>query len=342
METLSVQDKSTIHFHITHKCSLRCRHCSVKGGPEKSGPYMDLIRIKEVISQGIDMGVQSLEITGGDPLTLEREFLLEIVRYATEMGLKTSLLTNGQLLLEEYAQRLKKAGVNQIETSLYGTTAQVHDWFTRVSGSFDRTLMGIKFAKDAGIKVIVNTVVTRHNLKEIELLPQVLNGYDVDGIKISCIVPSGRGMKLTSIYSLNEEEMEKAIEKIEKGFSRTNYLFLNSLFPYPHLSLERYCHYFVERLAIDPAGNVIPCCLLPVDLKGPLGNVRTDRLQDICTLPNVEKKPVFYWISKGHSAMREALNYQRRSHNLCSLCIEMLYLLLCRNTDPSKRESFVL
>jgi len=45
------------------------------------------------------------------------------------MGLETSLLTNDQFLFEEYAKKLKKLGLNQIETSLFGTTAQFHDWF---------------------------------------------------------------------------------------------------------------------------------------------------------------------------------------------------------------------
>nr|HID58551.1 radical SAM protein [Desulfobacterales bacterium] len=142
-----------------------------------------------------------------------------------------------------------------------------------MNGSFDRRLKGAKFAKDAGIKLAVSTVVIRHNLKEIELLPQFSYGYGVDSILVSCIVSSGRGRKLTSGYSLNEEEMEKAIRRIEWAFSGINHLFPNSSFPYPHLSLERYCHYLVEKLAIDPTGDIIPCCLLPMDLKTPLGNV---------------------------------------------------------------------
>ena len=323
----SPPNTETIHYHITQRCSLACRHCSVDGGPNHNNPPLDLHTIHRVISQGRDSGLKSLELTGGDPLILDKEFVLEVVRDASTAGLQTSILTNGQFLMEEYANCLKSAGLDRVEISLYGATAKVHDWFTGLSGSYQRTLDGIKAARAAKLSIVVSTAITRRNLEDILLLPQVIHDYGVDGIQLSSLISSGRCHGSMDKYTLTEKEMAFAIRKIESAFDGMNYLFLNSLFPNPELSLKRYCHYFVEKLVIDHQGNVIPCCLLPAELKMVLGNIETDSLQNICSEENVREKPIFYWLSKGHALMKDALNYQKQGHNLCALCVDMLYLL---------------
>ena len=322
------QTISTIHLHITEQCNLRCRHCSVEAADIHARP-MDPATAARVLRQAKDMGAEHLEITGGDPLTLEPDCLESIIRYAADIGLETWVFTNAQLLGQRTAELLARRGVRRIVTSLYGRSPGVHDEFTGLSGSHDRTLAGIRTAKNAGIQVIVATVVTRRTLEDVLDMPDLLENYGVDGVQFSSPVPTGRAMDMADGDLLSEEGMHHAITEIEHSFQELNHLFLNSLYPDPGLHLGRYCGYFAERLAIDPHGNIIPCCLLPTDFRTPLGNVHTESIQQICSASNIADAPVFHWLSKGHGNMREALGYRKMSHNLCLLCIDMLHQLLC-------------
>ena len=319
---------STIHFHMTQECTLRCRHCSVEATRHTGISPMDRTTVMRVLMQGKDLGAEALEITGGDPLTLDVDYLEAIIRYASSIGLRTSVFTNAQRLDQRTAEVLAQAGVRHIVTSLYGRSPSVHDGFTGVPGSHDRTLEGIRSAKKTGIQVIVATVVTGHTLEDVLELPDLLNRYAVDGIQFSSPVPTGRARDMANGYRLSEDGMERAITKIEQAFRGLNYLFLNSLFEDPELHLGRYCNYFVDRLAIDHLGNIIPCCLLPAKLRTSLGNVQYNSLRRICSATNIANAPVFYWVSKGHASMRKALEYQKQSHNLCCLCIDMLQQLV--------------
>jgi len=280
------------------------------------------------------MGISRLELTGGDPLLLDRNLILAAVEEGADAGMHVALLTNGQHLTREYAEALKAAGLGRMETSLYGASGDVHDWFTGCSGSYGRTLDGIEAARGARLPLVVSTVVTRRNLEDVLSLPELLQPLGVDGIQLSCPVPSGRSRRSMQPHLLTEQEMTDAIEAVEAAFDPIPYLFLNSLFPEPQLTLERYCHYFVEKLVVDHRGDIIPCCLMPGELRQVLGNITSDALSHICSQTNAAQKPVFAWLSKGHEAMREALAYRRRSHNLCVLCIEMLSKLCAPAADP--------
>jgi len=319
---------STIHFHITQKCSLRCRHCSVEATPHSHLPPMDRTTVKRVLMQGKDMGAGELEITGGDPLTLDIDYLDGVIRYASSIGLSTSIFTNAQRLGPRTAPRLEQAGVRRIVISLYGRSSSVHDAFTGTPGSHARTLEGIRSVKKAGMQVIVATVVTGHTLEDVLKLADLLHRYAVDGIQFSAPVPTGRARDMANKYPLREDDMEHAIIKIEHAFQGLNYLFLNSLLPDPDFRNGRYCNYFVERLAVDPSGEILPCCLLPAELRTSLGNVHRNSIQQICCAENIVNAPVFYWLSRGHGSMRKALKYRKRSHNLCRLCIDMLHKLV--------------
>ena len=87
----------------------------------------------------------------------------------------------------------------------------------------------------------------------------------------------------------------------------------------------------MERIVVDPEGDVLPCCLLPEDLKRPLGNIREDGLAEICSPQRLRLDPTAHWLLKGHKALREELAYEERSHCLCCTCTEMLRQVGHRN-----------
>lgn len=322
-----MENFSTLHFHITSRCSYRCKHCSADAGPHRSSGNLRLEDIERMLGQAKGFGAVCFDISGGDPLKLEKQFVLETIRCSFRKGLSPSISTNAENLSTEYVEDLVSAGLQKIKFSLYGATPTTHDDFTRVPGSFEKTILGIELSKRAGLEVWVNAVVTPSNLKELQNLPSLIEPWKVDLVQLSSIVPCGRG-EAASSFQFSEDGLERAIEILQDNLSDLNYAFTITLFPDPENPpfVGRYCDYFYDRLVVGPWGNIIPCCLLPKDIQHHLGNIR-EGLSEVCSDQRIQEDWVFLWLARGHQEMRRELSYEKVSHNLCSICIDMLYLL---------------
>lgn len=283
--------------------------------------------IERMLEQARAMGAVFFDVSGGDPLIVEREFILETLRLASAKDMSACISTNGTSLTKNYLEEMVSVGLQKLKFSLYGATPQTHDDFTRVPGSFEHVTRAVELSKRAGVEVWVNCVVTPENLNEFRRLSSVLGPLDVDLVQLSSIVPCGRG-KWAGAYQFSEAGLENAIRTLENSLSGLSHAFTITLYPNPETPpfAGRHCDYFCDRLVVDPQGNVIPCCLLPDDLQHRLGNVR-EGLSKVCSDQRVREDPVFYWLDQGHDRMREELGYENMSHNLCTVCIDMLYRL---------------
>jgi MoaA/NifB/PqqE/SkfB family radical SAM enzyme len=162
-----------------------------------------------------DTGASTLEISGGEPLTLGDD-LYWTIRYANDRGLHTSLLTNGCMLDEKTAERLRLARIAAVGISVYGSKPETHDDFTRTRGSFKAMLDGIRNAKRQGLDTVADIVVTPKNLSELHILPHLLE--EVDVFTFASIVPSGRGANAEG-YEFTDKDYEEVVERIEVVFS---------------------------------------------------------------------------------------------------------------------------
>ena len=147
MENFTYKD-FTLQWHITHRCNLRCKHCY----QEDYSAFEDIDKIKPVLSQYSELIKQyncigRLNITGGEPLT--HPGLYDLLDLARLKGMRTGVLTNGTLLGEWEARRLKACGVDYVQISLDGLE-KTHDMF-RKPGSFKATLEAIKLIKESGM-----------------------------------------------------------------------------------------------------------------------------------------------------------------------------------------------
>lgn len=114
----------------------------------------------------IQSGVRRIRLTGGEPLV--RTDICDFVedlsgwlhREKTEPGLDELTMTTNASQLARYAERLARAGMRRINVSLDTLDAERFKQITRV-GKLERTLEGIRAAREAGMKVRINTVALR-------------------------------------------------------------------------------------------------------------------------------------------------------------------------------------
>jgi hypothetical protein len=177
---------------------------------------------------------------------------------------------------------------------------------------------------NADIETVANIVVTPTNIHELHRLPALLDG--IACYAFGSVVPAGRGLHLTD-YTLSEHSARNAITTIQSAFSEIDHYFMISLYPYTSEELKRYCMRPVEEVVVSFKGQQIPCCVLPSELLYHKGSAKAKDFNEV-----IFDNAVYRWLEKGHKAMCDNLMYSSTSHNLCKRCIEMLYMLVIRET----------
>jgi cyclic pyranopterin phosphate synthase len=179
---------SYLRLSVTDRCDLRCAYCM----PERQTflPRAEVLSLEELyeLSLGfIERGITKIRLTGGEPLV--RRDMIELVRALGRKlgdGLDELTLTTNATRLSEFADDIAAAGVRRINISL---DTRDRERFARLArrDSLPQVLEGIAAAKQAGLKVKLNTVALK-GLNEDEL-PELIawghgQGFDITLIEV--------------------------------------------------------------------------------------------------------------------------------------------------------------
>jgi len=148
----------SVHLDVTYRCNERCEHCYLEHDGKNE---LTTAEIRSFLLQFAGAGVFFLTISGGEPLL--RRDCFEIIEFARELGFNVKLKTNAVLVREKTARRLREAGVEQVQVSVYSHKPEIHDAITKLPGSLSRTLEGIRLMRAAGLKVTLANVLMRSN-----------------------------------------------------------------------------------------------------------------------------------------------------------------------------------
>ena len=203
-----------LRISVTSGCNYRCIFCHREG--ELGTPDMlDPAKIGLVAEAASRIGIRYYKITGGEPLS--RRDIDSIVASAKLYGRgEVSLTTNGYFLVDRLPA-LTDAGLDRINVSLHSLNGERYRTLTGVNG-LDRVLEGLSLARDLGVPVKLNYVLTRLNRDDLwdvlEYASQM--GFNVNVIEL---IPVGEGGKrfsdlYVSITSIVKDLLERA-EKIE-------------------------------------------------------------------------------------------------------------------------------
>lgn len=172
-----------LRVSITDRCNFRCRYCMPAAGLEWMAPktLLTFDELLRVIGVCVDHGVESVKLTGGEPLLRGR--VPELVRRirSAHPDLDLSMTTNGSLL-ERQAAQLAEAGLDRVTVSCDSLATHRFEAMT-LRDQLDDVLRGLRAAARHGLTPIkVNTVVIRgENDEDIEDFAQLARdtGYDV-------------------------------------------------------------------------------------------------------------------------------------------------------------------
>jgi radical SAM protein with 4Fe4S-binding SPASM domain len=166
--TLAERKPLTVSLELTRRCPLECSHCynnlpmGDKEARNRELSYGELCRVMDEIS---DTGCLWLLLTGGE--ILARPDFLDIYTYAKKKGFIITLFTNGTMMTEEIADYLATLPPFSIEITLYGRTRETYERLTRIPGSYDRCMQGIRLILDRKLPLKIKTVAVTINKHEL-------------------------------------------------------------------------------------------------------------------------------------------------------------------------------
>jgi AdoMet-dependent heme synthase len=223
-------------WETTQACDLACVHCRACAQPLRSSQELTPVEAKCLIDEIAALQVPVFVLTGGDPL--KRPDIFELVQYASDRNVRISLTPSATpLLTRDSIVRLKAAGLARLAVSLDGPTAAIHDAFRCVPGSYQWTLDAVRWAREIGLPVQINTTITRHNLAMIDEIIALLESLDIALWSVFFLVPTGRG---SAIDLISAEEFEQVFATLYRTSRRV-------LFDIKSTEAQHYRRYLLQR-----------------------------------------------------------------------------------------------
>ncbi|MCJ7749469.1 MAG: GTP 3',8-cyclase MoaA, partial [Desulfobacterales bacterium] len=204
-----------LRISITDRCNLRCRYCMPEEGiplipHEEILTYEEILRIVRVFATE---GISKVRLTGGEPLV--RKGIVDFVSRLSQIEeIKDLSLTTNGILLKEFAQDLKKAGLKRINISLDSLRMERFYQITR-KDDFERVWAGIEEALRVGLSPIkINMVAIQGvNDDEIESFAQLTLHLPLI-VRYIEYMPSGNGEEWKESDILTIPQIKSRLENI--------------------------------------------------------------------------------------------------------------------------------
>lgn len=302
-------------WELTRACALACLHCRAEAIPRRDPQEITTaegVRLIEAVAR-FGRPAPLLVFTGGDPL--RRPDVFDLITAGTGQGIRVALTPSGTAAARrEKVVRLKAAGLARLAVSLDGSTAEIHDAFRGVRGSFAWTRRILEYAREAQLPIQINTTVTRHNRADLPRLAAGLGRLGIVLWSVFFLVPTGRGRPedgvsaqeyeeiLNDLYDLSHDvpfgiktteapHYRRIVQERERGIRWDGRRSAGSLGSSAGGERRREFGFRSDGIGraakgvndgngfvfIDHIGNIMPSGFLPVSA----GNVRTDDLVEV-------------------------------------------------------------
>jgi len=302
----------SISWNLTQRCNLHCAHCymSAHAGADISWE-LSTSECRRVMRDIAQVNPEALLIlTGGEPLV--RKDIFDLAAYASDIGFTVVLGTNGVLLREAEAKRMRQSGIQGASISLDSVDAARHDAFRRLKGSWEAAVRATRILAAEGLDFSIHNSVTDWNADEMPAMIDLARDLGARVLNFFFLVRTGRGADLTDITPPQYERLLTAIAQaqgvgrdapsgdtagpLEDPWSapagRAGDMVIRAKCA-PHLRrilyqlapqsplLQNYaqgsCPAGKHYCRITPTGDVTPCPYMPVSV----GNVREQTFADI-------------------------------------------------------------
>ncbi|MFZ0698640.1 MAG: radical SAM protein [Thermoplasmata archaeon] len=182
-----------ITWELTRACGLACRHCRADAIRARNPAELTTSEVARVLRElaALEPRPPTVIFTGGDPT--ERPDLSEISEQAVGLGLSIAIAPSvTPRLTDAVIANWARMGVRTVSISLDGPTAQSHDEFRGVPGTFAASLIAARSVVAHGIPLQINTSVCRETLAGLADMAQLACDLGAKRWEVFFVVPTGR------------------------------------------------------------------------------------------------------------------------------------------------------
>ncbi len=282
-----------VPWRCTIACESNCVHC-ISAGKSAIADELDTVNAKKIVDQVNDFGASFFGITGGQPFL--RKDLFEVLDYAKEKGLSTSIITDGRLLDDEVFTKIVK---NQTKISVSIDGGERTNDVIRGKGAYAAAVIALeRFSKEKLLNCLVYTFanageITNVNEADMRHVLDLAKKYDARWVVFHGMIPYSKDKSTlkadpspqqyewicNKLYDLNNEYMGKPGINIYIPF-------------YARVAKERgmpdfdnwYNNFFLGRcffgkfMSVAENGDVIPCSYNDAYR---IGNIKNKSLKEV-------------------------------------------------------------
>lgn len=213
---------NSLHFHASNKCNFKCKHCYHAPYSRNSSVIdLSLAQIKDFFAVMHRNNVSFVYFSGGEPLL--NKHLLSYFRELRKLRIPYGFISNFSLLDERLLDEIVGiGGCREINTSLDGPTAEIHDLYRGTQGNFQKIVTMAPKVHATGIKVNLNTSIHRGWVgREAEWVPLLLR-MGVRHWRTEYSAPTGNFLSNRDDIGLGRHELLNFYDRIEKMIQETD------------------------------------------------------------------------------------------------------------------------
>lgn len=201
-----------LRISVTDRCNFRCTYCMPLDEYEwiNKKEVLTFEEIERLTRLFVELGVDKVRLTGGEPL-VRQDLPLLIEKLSAVNGLEDLCLTTNGALLAERVDALKRAGLRRVNISIDTLDA---DKFKRMTkrGDLNKVLEGIFAAQRSGLAPIKLNAVVERGVNDDDILPLVEFSRQHDfGMRFIEYMDVGNSNEWSSAKLVSKKEI---IEKI--------------------------------------------------------------------------------------------------------------------------------
>lgn len=260
-----------LRVSVTDRCNFRCLYCMEESGIVGLA-HQDILSLEElyyVITQAVELGINKVRITGGEPLT--RKGILPFIESVGKIpGIIDLAMTTNGALLSPYLERLKMAGLKRINLSLDTLDPDKFKTITRI-GNIGEVLVALDKALALGFKVKINCVLMRGiNDDEVVDFLELAKNKAID-VRFIELMPIGNNNDFAVKHFISYQEILakydlQAISKADIHSPASYYQYQDSAGKIGFITAlsNHFCQY-CNRLRLTADGKLRPCLLQEIE-----------------------------------------------------------------------------
>lgn len=205
-------------WETTQACDLACTHCRASAQPGRNPGELTTAEGERLLAETAAMGTPVFILSGGDPV--KRPDLCHLITHGKKVGLRVGTIPAATAMLtEDFVQRLRDAGLDQMALSLDFPRADLHDAFRGAPGAFAKTMAAVEWAHRAELPLQINTTLCARSVPYLEGMAALVERLGIVFWEVFFLVPVGRGVDLGGLSPAQCEAAFEILYRVQKRSS---------------------------------------------------------------------------------------------------------------------------